>query len=242
MRIKLIKALVLSFLVISGYSMFLNLNSVYNQDQSVAITFGGEDIKSSGSADLIKKIVRPSTNKSSGNIAGNGEVDMNPSLKTSPLRKFNASKGKRLEKLYAQTGGEANYTYRADNKTDQVEIYSGSMGLNTQQNGYVTYRTNRKKDDPELLAMQTYSPNMLQPSRILAGTKFNPTAATGVKSLASTTLDEIPFANAQLYETTVTDYVDPGDEDPVFLPVGDGLWVLLLMSLSFAVYKRRSFC
>jgi len=243
MRIKLLKAFILTFIVISGFSMYINFNTVYTDEkQPVDITFGGEEIKSSGSANLIKKIVRPTTNKSSGNITGNGEVDMNPSLKTSPLKQFNASKGDRLVKSYAQTGGEANYTYRADNKTDQVEIYSGSMGLNTQQNGYVTYRTNRKKDDPELLAMQSISPQMLQTSRILAGTKINPAAATGVKSLASTTLDEIPFADAQLYGTTLTDdYVDPGGEDPVFLPVGDGLWILLMMSLCFAVYKRRSF-
>ena len=244
MRIKLLKAFILTFLVISGFTLYLNFSAIYyNQDKSVAISFGGDEIKSSGSMDLVYSNKKDKISKKpSGGLPEYGELNMKPDLKSSPLKNVQASKSARSAKSYSQTAGAADYSYSAGNKNDEVAVYSGNNGMYMPQNGYTIRRSNKKQDDPELLAMQSISPQMLQTSRILAGTKINPAAATGVKTLASTTLDEIPFADAQLYGTTLTDdYVDPGGEDPVFLPVGDGLWILLMMSLCFAVYKRRSF-
>jgi hypothetical protein len=213
-----------------------------DQKHSVDITFGGDEIKSSGSTDMVYNMKKEKISKKpSGKLPEYGEVNMTPNLKSSPLKKVQASKSARSAKSYSPTTGEANYVYSAGNRNDEVAVYTGNNGMYMPQNEYTIRRSNKKLNDPEFLAMQTYSPGMLQPSRILARTKFNPAAATGVKTLASTTLDEIPFADAQLYGTTVTDYVDPGDEDPVFLPVGEDLWALLMMSLCFAIYKRRSF-
>lgn len=240
MTIKLRNLFILTLLLISGFIIYQFLSLIFNnQDQTVEIKFGENNINLSGNSDMNSGISANDSKRQSAYIPQYGNTYLNPKLKSTSPKQVKTLKSNHSAKSQLQNSSAASYSYSASSISEEVEIYSGNNALPVPQNRNTIRRSNKEQNDLGLHTIQAHTFKMLQTSRKFGGAKFNPiAAATGVESMASTTLDKRQLAIAETYETT--DYVDPGDEDPVFLPIGDGMWLLLVMSLSFACYKRRS--
>ena len=231
MKSKFILVLFMTVVVFGGFSLFITNNPLYQKSQPAYITFHGSKTEAIGGVDLNRQNL--SYRGSGGNYNQGNNTVINSSLKStlpkavSPTRSVrpsinNTTRTEKTSYSYGSINGvgmsQSSSYGSAPSRNMQSNTSSGSAGINP-----VGMYGNYGKSSSANSGMAS--------SRIY-----------GKELSAVTTLDDegIPAPDTQLPGGYITSSDPGGDPGGPPIPIGDGIWILLLLSMGYGAYKKVS--